>query len=149
MRLNVCTRLDREASITISLPRDTTDAFNIRLEYKPVLSRFVGGYPSPYISGPQSQNNRKSLIAKEVAAIEAYLDLQGRDAKREPWLIPRPKRHRFSNFDSYLFLSSLRYSSSRAISCLVASWIYVSTHRGRPNRLCSMRTFLLPRYRLP
>ncbi len=110
MRLNVCTRLHREASITISSPRDTTDAFNIRLEYKPVLSRFVGGYPSPYISAPQSQNNWKSLIAKDVAAIEAYLDIQGRDAKREPWLIPRPKRHRF-----FIILTHICSSHPRAI----------------------------------
>lgn len=129
-------RLDREASVTISLPRDTTYEFDILSEYEPVLSRFVGGYPSPCISVPQSQNKLKSLMFKEVAAIEAYLDLQDRDAKREPWLIPRPQRHCFLQF-----LTDICSIHPRAIpavtqflALLPPGYAYLpSAHRGRPN----------------
>ncbi len=118
------------------------------------MSRFVGGYPLPHISAPQSQNNLKSLMAKEVAAIEAYPDLQDKDVKRQPWLILQPQRHRLLQI-----LTDICSIDPRAIpvvmrflALLPPGYVLLylpSARRGRPNHLRSMYIFLLQRYRLP
>ncbi|PBK99813.1 hypothetical protein ARMGADRAFT_1059839 [Armillaria gallica] len=102
--------------------------FQLLLQYR------MRGYLSSCLS--ESRKKLNDRMAQDVAAMNGYFDLQGKDANREPWLISPPQRRHLLQFltDICIFHPHAIPIFARYLSLLPPGYAYLPSiaRRGRP-----------------
>lgn len=102
--------------------------FQLLLQYR------MRGYLLSCLS--ESREKLNDRMRQDVVAMKVYLNIQGKDANREPWLIPPPQRRHFLQFltDICTFHPHAIPIFARYLSLLPPGYVYLPSvaRRGRP-----------------